>query len=58
VYTSLENRTGQISQAKMTAKAEWEAHKFYKHHCYRLNGKAGSKRHIPMNSVKLLAAKL
>jgi hypothetical protein len=51
------NRTRQISKAKTVAKAEWEADNCRKHHGYRLKGKAGSKRPIPMNSVKPLAAR-
>jgi Na+-transporting NADH:ubiquinone oxidoreductase subunit NqrF len=39
------------------AKAEWEADKCSKHQGYRLKGKAGSKRHIPINSMKPLAAR-
>jgi len=57
VYTSAANRTRRISEAKTAAKAEWEADKWSKHHGYRLKGKAGSKRPIPMNSVKPLAAR-
>jgi len=36
---------------------QWEAKKCSKHYGYRLKGKAGSKRPIPMNSVKPLAAR-
>jgi hypothetical protein len=50
--------TRQISEAKTVAKADWEANKCSKHHSYRLKGKAGSKRPIPINSVKPLAARL
>jgi hypothetical protein len=57
VYTSAANRTRRISEAKTATKAEWEADKCSKHHGYRLKGKAGSKRPIPMNSVKPLAAR-
>jgi hypothetical protein len=57
VYTSVENRTRRISEAKMAAKAEWEADKCSKHHGYRLTGNAGSKRPIAMNSVKPLPAR-
>jgi len=57
VYTSAANRTRRISEAKTAAKAEREVDKCSKHHGYRLNGKAGSKRPIPMNSVKPLAAR-
>jgi len=57
VYTSAANRTRPISEVQTVAKAEWEADKCSKHHGYRLKGKAGSKRPIPMNSVKTLAAR-
>jgi len=57
VYTSAVNRTRRILEAKTAAKAKWEANKCSKHHGYRLKGKAGSKRPIPMNSVKPLAAR-
>jgi len=57
VYTSVVNRTRRISEAKTAAKAQWDADKCSKHHGYRLNGKAGSKRRIPMNSAKSLAAR-
>ena len=36
---------------------EWEADKRSKHYSYRLKGKAGSKRSVPMTSVKSLAAR-
>jgi len=42
----------------IAAKAAWEANKCGKHHCCWLKGKARSKRRIPMNSVKTLAAGL
>jgi hypothetical protein len=57
VYTSAANRNRRISEAKTVAKAKWEADKCSKHHGYRLKGKAGSKRPIPMNTVKPLAAR-
>jgi len=38
-------------------KARWEADKCSKHFSYRLKGKAGTKRTIPMTSVKSLAAR-
>jgi len=57
VYTSAANWTRRISEAKTAAKAEWEADKCSKHHGYRLKGKAGSKKPIPMNSVKPLTAR-
>ena len=56
VYTLPANRTRGTSEAKTVAKAEWEADQCSKHQVYRLKGKEGRKRHIPMNSVKPLAA--
>jgi hypothetical protein len=44
-------------QGRAAAKAQWEADKCSKHFGYRLKGKAGSKRPIPMTSVKSLAAR-
>ena len=46
-----------MSEARTATKTKWEADKCSKYHDYRLNGKAGSKRPIPMNSVKSLAAR-
>jgi ribonuclease HI len=57
IYTSAANRTRRISDAKTAAKAEWEADKCSKHYGYRLKGKAGSNRPIPMGRVKSLAAR-
>ena len=57
IYTSAANRTRRISEARSAAKAQWEADKCSKHFGYRLKGKAGSKRPIPMTSVKSLAAR-
>jgi len=56
-YTSASNRARRISKGRSAAKAEWEADKCSKHFRYRLKGKAGTKRLIPMTSVKLLAAR-
>jgi len=47
--------TTRISNANTAAKAEWEADKSSKPNGYRLKGNAGSKKPIPMNSVKPLA---
>jgi ribonuclease HI len=57
VYTSAATRPRHISEAKMAVKTEGEADMCSKHHGYRLTGKAGCKRSIPMNSVKPLAAR-
>jgi len=56
-YTSASNRAGQISEGRSAAKAKWEADKCSKHFSYRLKGKVGTKRPIPMTSVKSLAAR-
>jgi hypothetical protein len=56
-YISASNRERQISEGSSAAKPEWEADKCSKHFSYRLNGKAGTKRPIPMRSVKSLAAR-
>jgi hypothetical protein len=46
-----------ISEGRSAAKARWEADKCGKHFSYRLKGKAGSTRPIPMTSLKSLAAR-
>ena len=55
-YTWASNRARRISDGRSAAKAEWEADKCSKHFSYRLKGKAGTKRPIPMTSVQSLAA--
>jgi ribonuclease HI len=57
LYTSASNRARWISEGRSTAKAQWEADKCSKHFGYRLKGKAGSKRPIPMASAKSLATR-
>jgi hypothetical protein len=57
VYKSAVNMTRKISEAKTAAKSEWKPNKPSKHHGYRLKGKAGGKRPIPMNGVKTLTAR-
>jgi hypothetical protein len=57
LYTLAANRTRPISEPKTAAKDEWDADKCSKHHGYRLNGKPGNMRPIPMNSVRPLAAR-
>ena len=54
-YTSASNRARRISGGRSAAKARWEADKCSKHFGYRLKGKAGSKRSVPMASAKSLA---
>ena len=56
-YTSASNRARRISVGRSAAKAVWEAEKCSKHFSYRLKGKAGTKRPIPMTSVKPLPAR-
>jgi len=56
-YTSASNRARRIAEGRSAAKAEWEADKCSKHFSYRPKGKAGTKRPIPMTSVKPLAAR-
>jgi len=55
--TLASNRARRISEGRSAAKAEWEADKRSKYFSYRITGKAGTKRPIPMTSVKLLAAR-
>jgi len=56
-YTSASNRARQISEGRSSAKAKWEADRCSKHFSFRLKGKVGTKRPIPMTSVKSLAAR-
>ena len=56
-YTSASNMARRISEGRSSAKAEWEADKCSKHFGYRLKGKAGAKRSIPMTSAKSLATR-
>jgi hypothetical protein len=46
-----------ISEGRSAAKAEWDADKCGQHFGYRLKGKAGAKRPIPMTSVRSLVAR-
>jgi hypothetical protein len=57
IYTSAANRASQISEGRTAAKAIWDAERCSKHYAYRLKGKVGSKRSVPMTSVKPLAAR-
>jgi len=56
-YTPASNRPRRISAESTSAKAKWEADRCSKHFSYRLKGKAGTKRPIPMTSVKSLATR-
>jgi len=51
-YTSASNRPRRISKGISAGKAKWEADRCSKHFSYRFKGKAETKRHIPMTSVK------
>jgi len=55
-YTLSSNMARPISEGRSAAKAKWEANRCSKHFSYRLNGKEGTKRPIPMTSIKSLAA--
>jgi len=57
LYTSASNRARRISQGRSAAKVKWEADRCSKHFGYKLKGKAGTKRPIPMTSVESLAAR-
>jgi len=54
-YTSAPNRARQIAEGRSAAKVEWEADKCSKHVSYRLKGKTGTNKPVPMTSIKLLA---
>jgi hypothetical protein len=54
-YTLASNRARRISEGRSAAKAKWEADKCSNHFSYRLKGKTGTKRPVPMTSVKSLA---
>jgi len=56
-YTSASNSARQIPEGSSAAKAKWDADKCSNHFSYRLKGKVGTKRPIPMTSVKSLAAR-
>jgi len=56
-YTSASNSARPISEGRWAAKAQWVAVKCSKHFSYRLKGKSGTKRPIPMTSVKSPAAR-
>jgi len=54
-YTSASNTARRISEGMSVGKAKWEADKCSKHFSYRLKGKTGTKRPVPMTSGKSLA---
>jgi len=51
------NCARRISEGRTAAKVKWEANKCSKHYRYRLKGKAGSNRSIPMTIERLLATR-
>jgi hypothetical protein len=55
-YISASNRARQMSECRSAAKAKWEVDRCCKHFSYKHKGKAGTKRPIPVTSVKSLAA--
>jgi len=55
-YTSASNSAGPISDTRSAAKAKREADQCSQLLSYRLKGKAGNKRPIPMSSPKSLAS--
>jgi len=57
IYTSAANRARRISEGRAAAKAKWEPDRCSKHYRYGLKGKAGSKRSVPMTSLKSLATR-
>jgi hypothetical protein len=52
LYTSALNRGRRIAKGSSAAKAEWKADMSPKNSSYRLKGKTGTKRPVPMTSVK------
>jgi len=56
-YTSASNRAGRIAEERSAATAKWKAEKWSKHFRYRLKGATGTKRPVPMASMKLLATR-
>jgi len=56
-YTSAAMTARPISERRSAAKAKWDADNCGQHSCYRLKGKAGTKRPIPMTTVKSLPAR-
>jgi len=56
-YTLPSNLARRISEGRTAAETRWEADKCSMHLTYRLKGKAGTKRPIPITSMKSLAAR-
>jgi hypothetical protein len=55
-FISAANRERSITEQRAAVKAEWEGKRLSKYYGYR-NGKAGSRRPIPMKSKKSLASR-
>jgi hypothetical protein len=55
IYFSSRNRAWRNSESRKAANAVWDANHWLKNYGYRLKGKAGSKRSVPMTSVSSLA---
>jgi len=56
-YTAASNIARRISEGRSASRAKWEADKCSKHFSYRLKVKTGTKRPVPMTSVKSLATR-
>jgi len=56
-YTSASNTARRIPERRSAAKAKWEADKYSRHFSYTLKGRTGTKRPVPMTSVKLPATR-
>jgi len=56
-YTLASYRARPMSKGRSATKAKWEADKCSKHFCYRLKGKTGTERPVPMTTVKTLATR-
>jgi len=57
-YTSGSNTARRIAEGRSVDKAMWETDKCSTHFSYRLKGMTGTKRHVPMTSVKSLPTRL
>jgi hypothetical protein len=55
--TLASNRGRRITEGRSAANAEWEADKCSKYFSYRFKGMTGTKRPVPMTSVKSLATR-
>ena len=57
-YSSALNTARRILEEMSAAKTKWESDKRSKYFSYRLKGKMGTKRPVPITRVKLLAIRL